>query len=169
MSKEEENGVQITEQSSNVKDVTNSYIDVVSRISVLESSEKALRRLMGAASTTRDVLDVERQLRNVINDKESQAKQKAFYENGVSLSTVRITLNERPPVTFDDPVDDTRWDPTKTVTKALNSLETGLVHLSDALIYTIIWAIPVLGAFWVGKMAWEKTTKRGGTIGGGVL
>ncbi|GMI45706.1 hypothetical protein TrCOL_g12969 [Triparma columacea] len=169
MSEKEENGVQITEQSSNVKDVTNSYIDVVSRISVLESSEKALRRLMGAASTTRDVLDVERQLRNVINDKEGQAKQKAFYENGISLSTVRITLNERPPVTFDDPVDDTRWDPTKTVTKALNSLETGLVHLSDALIYTIIWAIPVLGAFWVGKMAWEKTMKRGGTTGGGVL
>ena len=76
MSNKVENGVQITDQSSNVQDVTNSYIDVVSRISVLESSEKALRRLMEAASSTRDVLDVEKQLRNVINDKERQVKQK---------------------------------------------------------------------------------------------
>ena len=89
----------------------------------------------------------------------------AYYETGVSLSTVRITLNERPPITFDDPVDNTRWDPTKTVTKALNSLESGLVYLLDALIYTIVWAVPVLGALWVGKMAWEKARKGGGGTG----
>ena len=51
------------------------------------SSEKALRRLMESASTTREVLDVEKQLRNVITDKEKNAKQKTFYEKGAAFST----------------------------------------------------------------------------------
>jgi len=81
-----DSGVEVQEQATNVQDVTSSYIDVVSRIIVLESSEKvrrsesfcdifhsspfsfadslcssqALRRLMESASTTLEVLDVEK-------------------------------------------------------------------------------------------------------------
>lgn len=156
-------GIQLTERSANVQDVTSSYIDTVSRIGVLESSEKALRRLMESASTTRDVLDVEKQLRKVITDKEKNTKQKAFYEKGVAFSTVRLTLNERAPVTKDeDPIDDVGWDPMRTVSKALKKLESGIVILIDALIYTFVWAVPVLGAIWVFKIVWSKGRKTGG-------
>jgi len=103
----------------------------------------------------------------VINDKESKAKQKAYYEKGVALSTVRITLNERPPITFDDPVDDPKtWNPKETFTKALKSVEGGAVAVIDALIFTAVWGVPTLMASvvlsWIYKKARSKTG--GGSI-----
>ena len=60
--------------------ITNTLASLAAPRYARRSSEQALTKLMTNAQTTQDVLNVEKQLRNVINQKESNVQQKNYYE-----------------------------------------------------------------------------------------
>ncbi|GMH86763.1 hypothetical protein TrST_g13161 [Triparma strigata] len=148
-------GVEVTDSSFSVQDVTGSYVDAVARINVLASSEQALIKLMDQAETTQDVLNVEKQLRTVINQKESNIQQKNYYEKSSALSTLVLQVNERPPVVKEDEGGEevVGWSMVITFNKALKSVSRGAVIVADAGIFTAVWSVPVFLAYFTIRKA----------------
>jgi len=139
-------GAVVTRQSSNVQDVTSQYIDVSARHAVLASTEAALTKLMARAGTTKEVLEIQRELTRVINEKESNKGQMKFFETASAMSTLRVALEE----------EETRLDgprPVKvgrvwaTFLRAMGSL----MVLVDAAVYSVVWAVPVIGGVLLAK------------------
>ena len=148
-------GVEVTDSSFSVQDITGSYVDAVARINVLASSEQALIKLMDQAETTQDVLNVEKQLRTVINQKESNIQQKNYYEKSSALSTLVLQVNERPPVVKEDEGGGkvVGWSMVITFNKALKSVSRGAVIVADAGIFTAVWSVPVFLAYFTIRKA----------------
>ena len=118
---------------------------------------------MEAATTTQDVLGVEKQLRNVVNEKESKAKQKAYFEKGVEMSTLTLQITERPPeLNYGDDGDNDfgGWSAFATLKRAMNSLSKWAAVAADALIFTAVWALPALGAFAIVRFGLSKLKLR---------
>lgn len=75
-------------------DVTLSYVDLESRISVLEAEETALLSILANASTTSEVLEIRKTLSDTQADLASLRAQKKTYDTLVAYSTVHLTVNE---------------------------------------------------------------------------
>ena len=138
-------GIEVESVTADVKDVTSSYVDTASRVAVLESSEAALRKLMGDATKIKDVIEVERELRKVIQEKESAVKKKTTLQNSASYSTLRLTLSERPPnfapLPGPPPPLQKFWSPLKTFKKASEKLIKHTQSVLDTLIYnSVLWS-----------------------------
>jgi hypothetical protein len=82
---------------TNSEDVTDQLVDIEARLSNLRAQRDRLRTLYEQANTTDDVLAVERRLTDVQTEIERLEAQKESLENRVALSTVRVSLSERPP------------------------------------------------------------------------
>lgn len=75
-------------------DITLSYIDVESRISVLEAEEKALLGILETAQKTEDVLAIRESLTDVQGQLASLRAQKQTYDTLIAYSTVHIDVSE---------------------------------------------------------------------------
>ena len=84
----------ITNKSTNVEDVTLTYVDIESRKSALSSEEKRLLEILDSAETVEDIITVEDRLAEVRYELESIESQLRTYDNRINYSTVDITLEE---------------------------------------------------------------------------
>lgn len=84
----------VTYFSENVSDVTLSYIDIESRISVLEAEETALKAMLGKAENVTQMLSIRQSLLDVQSDLASLRAQKNSYDDKIAYSTVNLTVNE---------------------------------------------------------------------------
>ncbi len=84
----------ITDQSTNVEDVTLHYVDIESRKSALKSEEKRLLEIVGSAETVEDIIKVEERLSEVRYELESIESQLRTYDNRINYSTVYLTIEE---------------------------------------------------------------------------
>ena len=84
----------VTYFTENVEDVTLEYIDVDSRIKVLESEETALNEILSKAATLNDILLVRKSLQDVQAELASLRAQKNRLDNDISYSTVNINVRE---------------------------------------------------------------------------
>ena len=75
-------------------DVTLSYVDLESRISVLAAEETALLSILANASTTSEVLEIRKTLSDTQATLASLRAQKQTYDTLVAYSTVHLTVNE---------------------------------------------------------------------------
>ncbi len=91
---ETENMLNILAQSESTEDVTLSYYDIQSRISVLESKKAALEQMLEKAETFDEILAVQDSLYQVIGDIESYQSQLNVYDSKVNFSTVSLTVTE---------------------------------------------------------------------------
>ena len=82
---------------TNTEDVTDQLVDIEARLSNLRAQRDRLRELYEDANTTEDVLAVERRLTEVQTEIERLEARQASLEERAALSTVRISLSERPP------------------------------------------------------------------------
>ncbi|KAB1196178.1 MULTISPECIES: DUF4349 domain-containing protein [Haloferax] len=79
------------------EDVTDQLVDIEARLSNLRAQRDRLRELYEDANTTQDVLAVERRLTEVQTEIERLEARQESLEDRAALSTVRISLSERPP------------------------------------------------------------------------
>lgn len=75
-------------------DVTAAYVDVTSRIAVLEAEEIALLDILSKSATVADMLEIRTRLAQVQGDLASLRAQKNTYDSLVAYSTVNLNLRE---------------------------------------------------------------------------
>lgn len=84
------------------RDVTLKYVDIVSRIEVLEAEKAALTSLLENASSTADILAIRSQLEKVLEELASLKSQKNVYDNQIAYSTVNMEIYEVEKETSDE-------------------------------------------------------------------
>ena len=92
----------VTYYEESANDVTLSYVDITSKIAVLEAEEAALLSILSRAETTADILSVRSSLASVQSDLASLRAQKTVIDDKVAYSTVNMTLREVKRVTTTD-------------------------------------------------------------------
>ena len=75
-------------------DITNSYIDVESRIKALETEEETLLGILEKAQSLSDVIELQQRLSTVRADLESLKAQKQSYDSMVEYSGVTLDIHE---------------------------------------------------------------------------
>lgn len=84
----------VTYYEESANDVTLSYVDITSKITVLEAEEAALLSILAKAETTSDILAIRSSLSSVQSDLASLRAQKTVIDDKVAYSTVNMTLLE---------------------------------------------------------------------------
>lgn len=84
----------LTEKTVSSDDVTLSYYDIASRLETLRAERTALSAMLEKATTTSDILAIQKQLYNVIEEIESLETQLCIYNDKVAYATVQMTLRE---------------------------------------------------------------------------
>lgn len=84
----------ITSKTVESVDITDSYIDVESRIKALETEEETLLTLLEKAESLNDVIDLQERLSEVRADLEGMKAQKQSYDGMISYSKITLDINE---------------------------------------------------------------------------
>lgn len=84
----------LTSKTIGSDDITNSYIDVESRIKALETEQEALLGLMEKAESLADVIDLQDRLSDVRADLEALKALKQSYDEMVAYSEIAIDIRE---------------------------------------------------------------------------
>ena len=123
------------------QDVTSEYTDLQSRLRNLESAEAKLTEIMQSAVETEDVLSVYNQLVSVREQIEVIKGQIKYYEESAALSAVSVDLLANEAV---QPLTIGGWQPVGVAKDAIQSLINTLKFLANAVIWIIIYILPVL-------------------------
>ena len=133
----------VEETTDRVRDVTGDYVDAAARASTLEATRAQLQALMARADLVKDVLQVQRELANVVQQLEARKATMQRLGAQASLSTLQLSLakrdRSRPPPPFRRV-----WSPSKTVRKAVKKLMRRTQRLADAVIFLFVFAAPLL-------------------------
>jgi hypothetical protein len=127
---------------TNSRDATDEYVDVSARADTLEKSRQALELLLTKANTVYDILQVQRELTSLTQQIESYRKRAIHIEKTSDMSRLSVHIREQKRPSLQD-TDAVVWDPYNTITKAFHHMKFVSLCIGDALIYALIWAIPV--------------------------
>jgi hypothetical protein len=137
-------GLLLSRSSASSRDVTAEYVDASSRTAVLAATEAALRKLMARAASTQEVLGVQRELTRTVNEREASERTKQYLSSSASMSTLRVSLEELPPLFADEPALETHWSLSASLSRALASLSSASALAADAAVFSVVWSPPVL-------------------------
>ena len=84
----------VTQKTLSTRDVTSTYVDIESRLKVLETEKESLQNIMASASTTEEMLATQSRLYDVIEEIEAYEAQKRTFDSLISYSTVSISVKE---------------------------------------------------------------------------
>lgn len=138
--KEESNQDPLSE-SSDSQDVTSEYTDLQSRLRNLENTEKQLNRIMEEAVRTEDILSVYNQLVQIREQIEVTKGRIQYFEQSAALSAISVELMADEAV---QPLTIGSWQPQGVAKDAVQSLINTLKFLANAVIWIVIYLLPVL-------------------------
>ena len=123
------------------QDVTSEYIDLESRLRSLEEAEAQYQKIMENATTTEDVLKVYNEMVRTQQEIEVIKGQMKYYEESAALSAISVELiaNEAA-----QPLTIGTWEPTGVIKSAVQALIKTLKFLANALLWILIYVLPVL-------------------------
>ena len=84
----------------NLKDVTEEYIDINSRLENKKKLEKRFQEMLPQARNVEEVLAIERELNNLRSDIESVEGRLKYLSNQISFSTLTVTFYESKKITI---------------------------------------------------------------------
>ena len=121
----------IENQSINLQDVTEQFIDVESRIKNRKALEERYRELLKQAKNVNDILTIERQLNQIRSEIESQEGRLKYLNDQVDMSTIQLNAFEIKPFVYEpEPTDGFGQQILKSLSDGWNRL----IHL-------VIWVI----------------------------
>lgn len=123
------------------QDVTREYTDLGSRLRNLENTEAQLTEIMENAYSTEDVLSVYNRLVEIREQIEVIKGQMQYYEQSAALSAISVDLLPDAAV---QPLRIGTWEPVGVARDALQTLINTVQFLGDALIWILIYVLPVL-------------------------
>jgi len=135
--------LEVRSQSKTGSDVTEEYVDLESRVKVLEAAEQELLELYQtrqADGEVSDILEVYRQLAAFREEIESLTGRMQYLAESAAMAKVTITLT---PDALARPVQIGRWHPGGTAREAVEVLASSLQFLADLLIWGAILVLPL--------------------------
>ena len=145
----EEMALDTRSRSIDRQDVTDEYSDIEAQLRNLEATENELRELLAEVrarpnATSEDILAVHRNLSEVRGQIEQLQGRRNLMDNLISLSTIEATLT---PDAANRPVVEEKWRPVVALRDASRTLVSALQFLGDALIWLVVFALPILLIF----------------------
>ena len=86
--------VEVRQETTSGRDVTEEYVDLSARLSNLEASESQLLDLMEQAGTVAEILEVQRELTKTRSEIESIKGRMQYLEESSSTSLIRVSLEQ---------------------------------------------------------------------------
>jgi hypothetical protein len=86
--------VEVTQESTSGKDVTEEYVDLSARLHNLEASEEQLLELMNQAGKVEEILEVQRELTNTRGEIEQIKGRMQYLEQSSSMSLIHVSLEQ---------------------------------------------------------------------------
>ncbi len=132
--------------STSGEDVTEEYADLDARLRTLEATENELLELLTQVrertGKAEDILAVYRELTSIRSQIESLKGRMQYLSRMTAMATINIALE---PDIVDQPLSgDTQWRPSATFSSALKSLVGTLQFLGKALIWLVVYVVPIL-------------------------
>ena len=128
-------------ENVNSQDVTSDYVDLQSRLKNLEAAEAELTEIMEEAQKTEDVLAVYNQLVSIREQIEVIKGQIKYYDESAALSAISVELIADEAV---QPIEIGGWQPQGVLKNALETLIRSMQFLVNALIWIVIYVLPVV-------------------------
>ena len=123
------------------EDVTQEYTDLSSRLRNLENTEEQLTEIMKDANQTEEVLNVYNQLVEVREEIEIIKGQMQYYQQAAALSAISVSIQANEAV---QPLQIGGWQPVGVAKRAIQALINTLEFFGDALIWLLIYIVPVV-------------------------
>ncbi len=137
--------VKVDREETTGQDVTEEYADLDARLVNLEATEKELRELLTTVrertGKAEDILAVYEKLTAIRGQIEQIKGRMQYLERLTAMATINIDLQ---PDVLAEPVVKSGWQPSATVRDALRNLVRMLQFLVDAVIWIILYLVPVL-------------------------
>jgi hypothetical protein len=140
--------VRVAQETMNAQDVTEEYVDLESRLRVLEETEKHYLRLLGKANTVEEILKVRQAAIDVQIQAEQIKGRMTYLETTAAKSLVTIDIR---PATSGKSLVEPGWAPLETVKSAIRGLIGFAQGVVDLLIRVAIFApiwIPGIWLIW---------------------
>lgn len=131
----------ILTESTNRQDVTSQYTDTESRLRAVETKEERILALLESADLMSDIIELEKELSNVIYEKEQLTSQLTDLDDRTNYSTLHLTVEEVTRYSNTEDIDDGLGTRIKNaITDSLHFFYTTL----ESLIIFFIYLIPFL-------------------------
>jgi len=135
--------LEVRNQNKTGSDVTEEYVDLESRVKVLEAAEQELLELYQtrqADGEVTDILEVYQQLVAFREQIETLTGRMQYLEESAAMAKVTISVT---PDALAQPVQVGRWRPDGTAREALEVLVSSLRFLADMIIWGVILVLPL--------------------------
>jgi len=160
--------LRVERETSSTQDVTEEFTDLQARKTNLEFTEQALQELLDErqrVGSTSDILEVYRELTDIRGQIEQIEGRMRYLANQSALSTITIELI--PDVLY-QPVSVAGWEPQGVAKQALQALVAALQGLVNALIWLVIFVLPLLAIIlvpvvilvWIVRWWWRRRKKQ---------
>jgi len=137
--------VKVDREETSGEDVTEQYADLDARLVNLEAAEKELRELLATVrertGKAEDIIAIYDKLTAIRGEIEQIKGRMQYLERLTAMATINIELQ---PDVLAEPVVQSGWQPSATVRDALRNLVRMLQFLADAVIWIILYVVPVL-------------------------
>lgn len=140
--------INVTSSSESTEDVTLDYYDIESRLNTLKSKKAALENMLSKAETLDDMLTIQENLYDVIADIEAYQSKLNLYDNKVSYSTVRLTVNEVVEYT------ETELSFGDRLSKAFKGGWEWFAEAGQDIAIVLVYLLPLLFVLLVGGIVW---------------
>ncbi|MCM1087004.1 MAG: DUF4349 domain-containing protein [Muribaculaceae bacterium] len=153
----------ITNKEERVEDVTLQYVDLESHKKALTTEQERLLELLERAETIEDIIAIEQRLSNVRYELESMESQLRTLSNLIEYSTVNLNIQEVERMTVVEEVtigDRIRNGFGETLYRIGRDVENGFVSFVVNSPYIVIWAVILIIAFILFRMALKKIKRR---------
>ncbi len=149
--------LEVNHDSTSSEDVTQEYVDLESKLRALEAKAARLEELMKEAEDTEAVLAVYRELSATQQEIEQVKGRMQYLERSSAMATISVTLT---PDELSRPVEVAGWRPQGTAKRAVEALLNTLKFLGTALIWLVIYIVPVLavvgGVVYLVRKGWSR-------------
>lgn len=134
------NAGNVTSKSVSADDVTETYVDMQSRLGVLRDEEAALRTILQSADTVEDLMYVQNRLYDVIEEIESYEARIRSYDSKINYSRISISIKE---VEKETPVEEETWGQEfkRRVTESLENLWEALKGFGIGIVVVLPWLV----------------------------
>jgi len=121
--------------------VTSEVTDLESRLRNLRAAETQLLEIMENATESEDVIAIFRELTNVRGEIEVIEGQLKYYRESARLSAISVFLQAKAAI---EPITIGGWQPGVEAQRALQALVEGGKYIVNALIWLVLFAVPIL-------------------------
>lgn len=147
-------------ESTNRQDVTSQYKDTESRLRVLETREERILELLESADVMTDIIELNRELSNIIYEKEQLTSQLMALDDKIDYSTINLNVEEVERYSNTEDMDTGLGTRIKHAFEdSLHFFYTSMESLVVLFVYLIPFLLILLILAFIGKKVYERYIK----------